>query len=275
MNDDQTTQNFRDRYGEWAVITGASDGTGASFARRLASLGLNLLLIARRQAPLKELAREMEQAHGVEVHIASIDLYGADASDRVIQAAEGLPVGLFISNAGSDTNGAAFLKAPFQAWEDLMQRNIAALVKPAYTFAEAMVARGRGGIIVMSSGAALGGQPGGAVYSATKAFGLNFAESLWSELSPQGIDVLCAICGAMDTPSLQQLLDQRGLKVPGLLEPDAVVEALLSRLGKMPLYITPFMGNDEQAARDQQARIQRLAAMEEMAKLFYGETREH
>lgn len=262
---------FRAAYGPWALITGASDGTGAAFARRLASLGLNIVLIARREGPLNALSQELKQQYGVETRTASIDLYQNGAGQRVIDAANGLDVGLFVSNAGSDPNGSAFLTAPLSVWQEMMQRNIAALVEPAHHFVNSMVERGRGGIIVMSSGAALGGQAGGVVYSATKAFGLNFAESLWAELSPKGVDVICAVCGAMNTPSLNKLLDERNLSVPGLLEPDDVIETLLERLGETPLHVFAFQGNDAHSQKVEDERRQRLALMEQMSKAFYGD----
>jgi short-subunit dehydrogenase len=112
---------------------------------------------------------------------------------------------------------------------------------------------------------------GGVVYSATKAFGLNFAESLWAELSPKGVDVICAVCGAMNTPSLNKLLDERNLSVPGLLEPDDVIETLLQRFGDTPLHVFAFQGNDAQAHKVEDERRQRLALMEKMSKAFYGD----
>jgi short-subunit dehydrogenase len=262
---------FAKQYGPWAVITGASDGTGASFARHLANLGLNLVLIARREGPLKQLSQALGEDFGIEVRPVFIDLYEAGAGQRVVQAAEGLDVGLFISNAGSDPNGSAFMGAPLSAWKNMLERNVSALVEPCYGFAEQMLKRGRGGIIVMSSGAALGGQPGGTVYSATKAFGLNFAESLWAELAPQGIDVICAVCGAMDTPSLNTLLDRHNLKVPNLWDPGEVTETILARLGETPLHVFITKGEETASQKIEAVRRQRLSDMEQIAKAFYGD----
>src|SRR5271156_2012755 len=89
---------FRAKYGPWAVISGASDGTGAAYARQLAHTGLNLVLIARRPGPLAELAAELEHAHRIATRTASIDLYETGAAEQVLEAANGLEVGLFVSN---------------------------------------------------------------------------------------------------------------------------------------------------------------------------------
>src|SRR5260370_25018346 len=170
---------FRAKYGPWAVISGASDGTGAAYARELAAKGLNLVLIARRLQPLQTLATDLERAFGVQTRTASIDLYQPGAGARVLAAADGLEVGLYVSNAGADTNGVMFLDAPLDAWRSLINRNVNVVVEAVYGFAGPMRARGRGGLILMSSATALGGQAGVAIYSSTKAFDLNFAESLW------------------------------------------------------------------------------------------------
>ncbi len=85
----QNETDMKSAYGPWAVITGASDGTGAEFARQLAAQGINLVLIARRQDPLDELAESIRDEHGVETRTASVDLYQASSADDVVAAEEG------------------------------------------------------------------------------------------------------------------------------------------------------------------------------------------
>src|ERR1700761_2776909 len=111
--------SFEDKYGPWALIAGASEGTGACFARKLAARGLNLILVARREGPLEALATELRKVSGIECVTASIDLSKEDGSAKLIQAAAQREVGLFINNAGSDTNSALFLDAQIEAWESL------------------------------------------------------------------------------------------------------------------------------------------------------------
>jgi short-subunit dehydrogenase len=134
-----------------------------------------------------------------------------------------------------------------------------------------MVARNRGGVILMSSGAALGGGPGVAVYSATKAFDLTFAESLWTELRPRGVDVLAVVAPAMKTPSLQTLLDKHDLKVPGLFEPEDVVRTALERLPHGPTVMFPFGPDAPNATAFEKGRRARAESMVEAAKMFFGE----
>jgi len=262
---------FRAKYGPWAVISGASDGTGAAYARQLAHTGLNLVLIARRPGPLAELAAELEHAHRIATRTASIDLYETGAAEQVLEAANGLEVGLFISNAGSDTNGSRLLDAPLDAWRRLIYRNVLTVTETVYGFAGAMRARGRGGVIIMSSGTALGGQPGTAVYSGTKAFDLNLAEALWGELGPYGVDVLAGVCPAMNTPTLQKTLSRHNLKVPGLFEPEDVVRTLLARLPDGPTHIFAFGPDAANASQIEKARRDRVAVVREMTKMFFGD----
>jgi short-subunit dehydrogenase len=259
---------FCSKYGPWAVITGASDGTGAAFARQLAALGLNLVLIARRKEPLSAIAAELEEEHGISTRTASIDLYQPGAGERVLAAAEGLEVGLYVSNAGADSNGSRFLDAPLEAWRNLVNRNVVTVVEAVYGFAGPMRQRGRGGLILMSSGTALGGQPGVAVYSSSKAFDLNFAESLWGELGSLGVDVIAGVCPPMDTPSFRRTMAKVGPMPPGVYEPDDIVRDLLTSLPDGPTRIFPF-GPDAPAVPEiERARRARARVMIEAAKMF-------
>lgn len=267
------SNSYAEKYGPWAVITGASDGTGAAYARELAARGLNLVLIARRLPPLDALAEELVAAHDIKVRVASIDLYEADAPAQVIAAAEGLEVGTYISNAGADPYGSAFIDAPVSAWRNLVNRNVVAVMETTYAFAQSMVARGRGSIILMSSGTALGGQPGVAVYCATKGFDLNLGEALWAELGAHGIDVLTVVSPAMDTPSLQALIGPRGLSVPGLFDPAYVARTAIESLADGPTLIFPFGPEAEQAQSIQEARRARVILMEQATKMFTGADR--
>jgi short-subunit dehydrogenase len=229
--------DFTERYGPWAIIAGASEGTGRAFSRQVAAKGLNCLLIARREAPLTELADEIRSQHGVECLTSSIDLAAEDAADRITLAAAPREIGLFISNAGADPNGAYFLDRPLVNWNELVARNVLTTMRCCHHFAGKMRERGRGGIILVGSGACYGGASALAVYAATKAFDLCFGEGLWSELKPHGVDVLNLILGRTDTPAFRALLASKGLPVPdGLASPDEVAEIGLARLRHGPVH---------------------------------------
>lgn len=228
--------NFAERYGPWAIIAGASEGTGREFARQVAAQGVNLILVARREDPLRQLADDIRRESGVECVTASVDLSRSDAASHIIEAAAGREVGLYISNAGSDTNGSSFLGTDIDAWLGLVTLNALTTLRCCHHFGQAMQERGRGGILLVGSGGCYGSGPGLAVYSGSKAFGLCFAEGLWAELEPHGVDVLYYALGRTDTPAFRARLAKRGASVPpGLADSAEVVRVGLERLPLGPV----------------------------------------
>lgn len=161
---------FAERYGPWAVIAGASEGTGRAFARAVARRGLDCILIARREAPLRTLADEIGATTGRASVTCAIDLSSSDASDRVIAAIGSRDVGLYISNAGADPNSARFLEKDLAHWIELVNRNVLTTMRCCHHIGRDMQARGRGGIPLVGSGACYGGASNMAIYSASKAF---------------------------------------------------------------------------------------------------------
>jgi short-subunit dehydrogenase len=197
--------DFAQRYGPWAVIAGASEGVGASLADQLGERGLNLVLIARNQELLEEVADGVRERHGVDVRPVVQDLTAADVGDRVAAATDGLEVGLLIYNAGAANRTTEFLDDSF---EDSLQQIKLACIGPvalARHFAPAMRERGRGGIVLVGSLACLAGASLLAVYSAVKSFNVNFAEGLWAELRPHGVDVCCTPLGMTYTEALERM----------------------------------------------------------------------
>lgn len=257
---------FAKRYGPWALITGASEGTGASFARQLAEKGLNLILVARREGPLHALGRELRAAHEMECVTASIDLADDDAAEQLLAAADGREVGLLILNAGADANGSMFLDNAAANWDQLAMRNVMTVMRALHAFGAPMRERRRGGLMVVGSGACYGGLPGIGVYAATKAFDLVLCEALWAELEPHGVDVLSYVIGRTDTPAHRELMEARGMAIPeGLADPDDVARLGLARLPHGP--VCNWGEADDEAimsatsAAQRRERVRAIAAM--------------
>ncbi|MBY0421602.1 MAG: SDR family NAD(P)-dependent oxidoreductase, partial [Parvularculaceae bacterium] len=228
---------FAERYGPFAVVAGASEGTGAAFVRGLARRGVPSLLVARRKEPLETLAAEIAAETGLHCPTLSLDLSDPDATGKIAAAVGGREVGLYVANAGADPNSAHFLDQYIAAWTAYIQRNVMTLMACCHHFGGAMRARGRGGLLIVNSGACYGGGSYMAAYSASRAFALMFGESLWSELKPSGVDVLNCVMTLTDTPALRRLLDRNGLPVPSVAaSADAVAEAALDRLGDGPVF---------------------------------------
>jgi hypothetical protein len=220
------------RYGPWALVTGASSGIGAAFARRLAALGFRLVLTARREAALQDIARGL----GGESRVVPLDLSGDGAAARLADAVAGLDVGLVVSNAGTGIPG-AFVKSDPEAERAVRRLNIEAPTELARAFTPRLLARGRGGLILVSSTLAFQGTPYLAAYAAAKAYLLVLGESLHEELKPAGVDVVVLAPGATETPA-KRLYPVDFSKVPApWMAPEAVVEAALAGLGRKAVVI--------------------------------------
>lgn len=228
--------SFTEKYGPWALIAGASDGVGLAFARRLAREGLKLILVSRSQAKLDAAAAEV-QALGAECITVSADLSKPDGTAKAIAAAGDREVGLVVTNCGADSINMTFLDADISDWEGLAEMNVGTKMRLAHHFGRQMRDRGRGGFILINSGACYSGMFGLATYCGSKGFVLNFAEGLWAELRHHGIDVLTMVLGQTDTPSYRATLEKSGQPLPeNWANPDDIAETALQQLPEGPVF---------------------------------------
>lgn len=197
--------SFATTYGPWAIVLGASDGVGEAFAEAVAQRGLNVVLVARRQAMLEAIAERISDETGVQARALAIDLSTPDAADRVVAATSDLEVGLLMYNAGGDPRFTHFLDSSLEDAQGLLHRNCVVPTHLCHHYGTSMVARGRGGIILVTSGAAVAGTAHMAAYGASKAWNRVFAEALWAELGPKGVHVLSLLLGETDTPAIRKL----------------------------------------------------------------------
>ena len=232
--------DFVAKYGPWAVVAGASEGLGAEFARQLAGRGLNVLLIARRAAVLQELAEEIKAQHHVEVRTAVIDLASSDLAAQLAAATNGLHIGLGVYNAAFSIIG-EFLQRDLDDALRTVDVNCRGPVILSHVLGQHMLARKRGGIILMSSFAGSQGSPLLATYAATKAFNLVFGEGLWEEFRRHGIDVVVCRAGATRTPNFARSEPRGGEFL--LTDPPPVVRATLDSLGRRPSLIPGLLNN--------------------------------
>ena len=209
---------FLDRYGPVALVTGASSGIGYAFAKELAERGFDLVLVARRADRMEELAKRLETAHGTNSRIVEADLSEPDAPAQVVAATEGVDIGLVVSNAGFNIKG-AFEAKNASAMAKMLMVNCNAPMQLAHGFIPRLKARGKGGIVFTASVEGLIGCPYSTAYSASKALVISLGEGLWGELQPEGIDVLTLCPGATESeatagygkelPALQNLQPAR------------------------------------------------------------------
>ena len=214
-----------DRYGPWAVVTGASGGIGRALAAQLAQAGFDLVLVARRRAELDALAAELTARHSIRTRILAVDLATPAGCTTVREQTADLDVGLLVANAGYGTSGP--LHAADPALEgDLLAVNALAVLDLTQHYATRLVARRRGGIVLVSSIVALQGVAGTANYAASKAYVHTLGEGLHDELRPHGVDVLIAAPG----PVASGFGARAGLNQTGMT-PDEVAHATLAALG--------------------------------------------
>ncbi|MBE7201889.1 MAG: SDR family oxidoreductase [Parafilimonas terrae] len=218
---------LRDRYGPVALVTGASDGIGRAFAHKLAEAGLDLILVARREAALADLAKELRDRHGVRVEVHPADLSDPAQVDAIAQATAAIDLGLLVAAAGFGTSG-PFIDGDRGAELNMIDVNCRALAQLTHIFAQRMVGRGRGGIVLMSSLVAFQGVPQAANYAATKAFVQTLAEGLHAELRPRGIDVLASAPG----PVMSGFGRRAAMRITSGQSPEDVADRSLKALGR-------------------------------------------
>ena len=220
---------------------------------RIARSGVNVVLVARRQEVLNEVAVGIRESTGVETRTLTVDLTADDAAQVIIDATTNLAIGMLVYCAGGDPNYQPFLNSPIAAAEALLQRNCLSLMRLCHHYAAPMVTRGTGSIVVFSSGAALAGGRNMVAYGGTKAFDMVFTEGLWTELHGTGVDVLGLILGMTDTPALRRLEFERGRLAslgetpPGAVTAESVVDEAFANLGNGPTIAT---GDDVRMALD-------------------------
>jgi len=233
---------FKQKYGPWALIAGASHGVGAAFAQQLAARGMNCVLVARRQEVLETLRLDLVARYGVEVLTICQDLSHADATAKLFAAVGNREIGLVAYNAGGDPFITRFLDTGLEEWNSLLRLNASTPMACCHVFGGRMLERGRGGVILVGSQAALGGIRKLAMYSASKGFAMNLGESLWAEWQSRGVDVLNLLIGTVDTPTMRDAMVR--LNIPDALsmplpQADDIVAAALGGLGSGPTLIHP------------------------------------
>ena len=183
-----------------ALITGASGGIGEAFARQLAALGKDLVLVARSEEKLNSLARELASLHSVQARVIVADLARHDSAAALYAETErlGLAVDLLVNNAGF-AKGGEFSELPFDVQADMVRLNVNTLTELTRLYLPSMRERRRGGVINVGSTASFQPVPYMAVYGATKAFVLSFSEALAEEVAADGVTVMALCPGATAT----------------------------------------------------------------------------
>ncbi|MEO8771888.1 MAG: SDR family NAD(P)-dependent oxidoreductase [Ferruginibacter sp.] len=231
--------NLRERFGNTALILGASEGIGEAFSKQLAEEGMNLIVVARRKEPLEEMGQKIREQYRVTVDCICCDLADLKGVEELCKnLSQQREINLLVYNAALAYIG------PFEAnsIEHHHKMAVTNIITPMYItqlFGSKMILKGNGAIILMSSLAGFQGSGYLSVYAASKAFSRVFAEGLWYEWKQRGVAVIACCAGATSTPNfLDTNPGKPGFFAPKVQTADQVVKECFEKLGKQPSFVS-------------------------------------
>ena len=231
----------QNRFGPWALVTGASSGIGKEFARQLAASGLHLVLVARRLPLLEDLGRSLTKAYGISYRALSLDLSQEGFLETLEAATRDLDIGLVVSNAGTVHLG-EFLSFDQSVLHQMVRLSVSAHLDLAYHFGGRLTARKRGGIILLSGMGASQGVPYTANDSATRAYVLTLGETLNVEFRKHQVNVTVLMPGPTETPLFDKMgLDARSMPFKPMTVAQCVSEGLAALKANRPSHLTGAM----------------------------------
>lgn len=228
-------KSFADR---WALVTGASSGLGAEFARQLAGLGMHLVLVARRRESMDALAAELRQQHATKCLVVPLDLTEPGAIDELTNACRDAagPIELLVNNAGFGIVGDVD-SADRDQIQRMLRLNVIAVTELIYRHLPEMLANRSGAVINMSSLAGLEPVAYMGAYAASKAYVLHLSEALAAEVRDRGVTVLAVCPGVTNTEFFNVAGVSGWLKKHAAQEPDEVVREAIRALEKRRFHV--------------------------------------
>lgn len=215
------------KYGNWAIITGASSGIGLELANCLADAGFNLVINARDLDKLQQVGHLLKSTYNIEIKIIAADALMHESIDKIIKETLHLNIGMLIVSAGYGTSG-LFINSSLPSEINMLRVNCEALLSLTHYFSKRFAHQSRGGIILMSSMVAFQGVPYSANYAATKAYVQSLAEALALELKHYNVDVLAAAPG----PVSSGFEERANMKMSMSLKPSDISVPILKALGR-------------------------------------------
>ena len=216
----------KERFGPWAMVTGASSGIGEEFARQLAASGLNLVLVARRGPLLKSLAEELSARFKIQCRTVVSDVSEHNFLEPLAKATDDLDIGLVISNAGTGNPG-RFLDHELSQLMNVARLNALSQMQIAHYFGRKLKQRGRGGLLMAGAMGAIGGIAYMANECGTKAYVQSFGLSLHEELKKSGVNVTVLIVPPTQTAIIGKFgLDPAAMPMKPMQPTQCVTEAL-------------------------------------------------
>lgn len=231
---------FLKKYGTWAIVTGATDGLGKQFAMELASIGFNLVVVARRKNLLDDLSKELNASYKVDCISIDLDLSTNDAVTLLYEKTSHLDIGLIVAAAGFGTS-TNLIDADIKVEKQLIDLNCRSLMEMSHIFGKKFSTQKKGGMILISSLLGFHGAFGTANYAASKAYVQALGEALYFELRKYNVDVLTVAPGPINTG----FAAAAGMEFSMALKPENVAKQSLAALGKkitlLPGFLTKFL----------------------------------
>jgi short-subunit dehydrogenase len=257
----RVTHLDKQRFGPWALVTGASSGIGHAFAAHLAANGINLVLAARRLSILDEIGRDLAQHHRIQYRAVRVDLAEPGFLHTLIDSTGDLDLGLVVSNAG-DMNLGEFIATPHDALLAELRVNTEAHLSLTHHFGQILARRGAGGILLVSSIAGIQGVPYIANYSATKSYVLSLGEAVHHELSARGVHVTVLVPGATATAMTARFGADKTAMARLMMSADAcAADGLAALAANRAVQISGRMNRATVALTPRRTRIRMFGAM--------------
>ena len=225
-----SAMDYREKYGEWALVLGGSEGLGYAMACELAQRGMNVALAARRQGPLDEAATALARDRGVSTKSITLDLSSNDVVDQIESGMGGEEVSFVAYNAAAEPYG-EFVGLEMEEHERNLAVNVVAPTRIAHHFGRGMIERGRGGLVLCCSLASANGLYMWVAYGAAKAYMHIMGEGLWYELGQHGVDACAFMIGTTWTDNFRRTQERLGGiyakgRIPDDLPPEMAIPQL-------------------------------------------------
>lgn len=225
--------NLREKYGEWAVILGATEGVGKAFCEKVAAGGMSVVMVGRREEKLRELAAQIESDYGVATKVVRADFSEEGAAETVFAATEGLDMG-FMSYVACLHSFGKIQDTPWEKHQAMINVNVVTFMKCFYHYMQIFAAQDGGAVINVSSMTGISSSPWNGQYGAGKAYILKMTEAVACECEKTGVDVEVITLGTTLTPSLLSNLPggPQGEAVMKIAQtPEEVVDEAFEKLG--------------------------------------------
>ena len=225
---------LREKYGEWGIILGATEGVGKAFAEKIASEGMSVVLVGRREEMLKELGKSIHEKYGVDYKVIRADFAQSDCTDKIFEETKDLDMGFMSYVACFHTFG-KLQDTPWEKHEQMINVNVLTFLKCFYHYMGIFSKQDRGAVINVSSLTGISSSPYNAQYGAGKAYIKKLTEAVAGECEKTNVDVEVITLGTTITPSLLNNLPggPAGEAVmKAAMTPEACVEEAFANLGK-------------------------------------------